>query len=171
MGCASRVKIMARSNDGEIGPDNVALAVRLGGDAYAIPLAWVEEVLPALPVESVPQCPAFVRGVVFVRGELIPVLSAAERLGLRNYQRPLEPPIVRLRLKSRFVGVEFDEAIDLIDLSRGESLEAARLGAATGLFCRALDLDGTIIRLLDPERLVSAHECLVLDSHPGLQAV
>ena len=57
----------------------------------------------------------FVRGVVFVRGHLIPVVDAAERLGLREHQRPDEPHIVCLRVDGRLVGVELDEALDLLE--------------------------------------------------------
>ena len=58
--------------------------MRIGENLHAMPIDVIVEVLPALPIEAVPQCPAFVRGVVFVRGHLIPVLDAAERLGLRG---------------------------------------------------------------------------------------
>ena len=57
----------------------VALIVRLGENLHGIPIEWVEEVLPALPIETVPHCPKCVRGVISVRGHLIPVLDAGER--------------------------------------------------------------------------------------------
>ncbi|MBC7817349.1 MAG: chemotaxis protein CheW, partial [Planctomycetaceae bacterium] len=100
----------------------LALAVRIGGNLHALPIDMVEEVLPALPIETIPQCPAFVRGVVFVRGHLIPVLDAAERLRLRDHVRPAEPHIVCLRIGSRLVGLEVDEAIDLIEIPSSTAL-------------------------------------------------
>ena len=66
--------------------ESKVLLVRLAKDLYAIPIAAIEEVLPALPIEAVPQSPSFIRGVIFVRGHLIPVLSAAERSGLTSHQ-------------------------------------------------------------------------------------
>jgi membrane-associated protease RseP (regulator of RpoE activity) len=68
-------------------------------DLYAIPIATIEEILPALPIEAVPQCPDFVRGVIFLRGHLIPVLSASERLGFPSQQYLEEPTIVCLRIE------------------------------------------------------------------------
>lgn len=107
-----------------------ALSVRLGNNLHAIPIAAVEEVLPALPVETIPQCPSFVRGVVFGRGHLIPVLDAAERLGVQGHPRTPEPHIVCLLIGNRLVGVEFDEAIDLIEI-HGMPKAAKLLAAAT----------------------------------------
>ncbi len=142
------------------------LAVRIGEKLHAIPIAAVEEVLPALPIEPVPQCPPFVRGVVFVRGHVIPVLSAAERLGLKDYVRPDEPNIVCLRIDDRIVGVEFDEAIDLIHIGGDESLSANKLGASEGFFTGVIDHDGQIVRLLDPEKLLSETEATQLEAMP-----
>ena len=46
--------------------DPKVLLVPLGKDLYAIPITAVEEVLPALPIESLPQSASYVRGVIFV---------------------------------------------------------------------------------------------------------
>ena len=142
------------------------LAVRLGSDLHAIPIEAVEEVLPALPIETIPQCAGFVRGVVFVRGHLIPVLDAAERLGLRNHERPDEPHIVCLRTAGRLVGVEFDEAVDLMELEMDEFLAADQLGARSGLLTGLVERDGQIIRVLDPEQLLAKEELAELAQMP-----
>jgi purine-binding chemotaxis protein CheW len=142
------------------------LAVRLGKDLHAIPIMAIEEILPALPIESVPQCPAFVRGVVFVRGHLIPVVDAAERLGLREHPRAVEPHIVCLRVGDRLIGVEFDEALDLLDIGPGEILPAERIGGQQGFFAGVVERDGQIIRLLSPEKLISEEESETLGQLP-----
>jgi purine-binding chemotaxis protein CheW len=136
----------------------VVLIVRLGENLHGVPIEWVEEVLPALPLETVPQCPEFVRGVVFVRGHLIPVLDAAERLGIEGHRRAMEPHIVCLRIRDRLIGVEFDEALDLMDLGPGEWLAADRIGARQGFFAGLIERDGQIVRLLDPEKLMAEEE-------------
>ena len=134
------------------------LLVRLGTDLYAMPIAAVEEVLPALPIEPVPQCPDFVRGVIFVRGHLIPVLDAGERLGWKAHKRFDDSNIVCLRIGDRLVGVEFDEVLDLLDLVGAEILPSRELGAKGGFFTGVVEKDGRLIRLLDPEKLISAAE-------------
>jgi purine-binding chemotaxis protein CheW len=134
------------------------LLARLGQDLYAIPIAAIEEVLPALPIEPVPRCPDFVRGVIFVRGHLIPVLDAAKCLGCENHQHPDEPNIVCLRIGKRLVGVEFDEVLDLIEFVPHEVLPSGEMGAREGFFTGVVEHDGRLIRLLDPEKLTSPQE-------------
>jgi chemotaxis signal transduction protein len=130
-----------------------ALVVRVGETLYALPIQFVEEVLPALPIEPIPQAPPFLRGVVFVRGHWIPVLDAAERLGGNDRQRPAEPPIVCLSLGGKLVGLDVDEAVDLVDWSGGTFAAAGELGARDGAFAGLVEIDGQVLRLLDPEKL------------------
>ncbi|HQX49271.1 MAG TPA: chemotaxis protein CheW [Planctomycetaceae bacterium] len=148
--------------------ETTVLVVRLGTTLLALPIEWVEEVLPALPIESVPQCPSFVRGVVFVRGHLIPVLSAAERLGMVNHERPDEPHIVCLNRNGRLIGVEFDEALDLMNLNMDECLTAGQLGAESGFMQGLVDRDGLVIRVLDPEKLIANEEMSALQDLPQI---
>ena len=145
----------------------MALLVRLGENLHALPITAVEEVLPALPIETIPQSPPFVRGVVFVRGHLLPVLDAAERLKVKNHEQLPEPHIICLRVGDRLVGVEFDEALDLIELSHcDDSLSAEDVGAETGFFAGVLEQNGQIIRLLNPEKMMVTEELETLESIP-----
>ena len=144
------------------------LAVRLGKHLHAIPIDAVEEVLPALPIDAIPQCPAFVRGVVFVRGQLIPVLDAAERLQVEAHERPDEPPIVCLRVGERLVGVEFDEAMDLMEIRLDRVLVAADIGARDGFLAGLVEFDGHVVRILNPERLIAEEEASQLENLPRL---
>ena len=158
---------MTESITEQLGADTVVLIVRLGENLHGIPIEWVEEVLPALPIETVPQCPAFVRGVISVRGHLIPVLDAAERLDLEGHCRPAEPHIVCVRVAGRLVGVEVDEALDLTDLGRSALMTAEDIGASTGFFAGIVELGDEIVRILDPERLLDREEAAELEGIPS----
>lgn len=158
---------MTESITEQLGADTVVLIVRLGENLHGIPIEWVEEVLPALPIETVPQCPAFVRGVISVRGHLIPVLDAAERLDLEGHCRPAEPHIVCVRVAGRLVGVEVDEALDLMDLGRDAMVAAEDIGASAGFFAGVVELGDEIVRILDPERLLDREEAAELEGIPS----
>ncbi|HZZ79548.1 MAG TPA: chemotaxis protein CheW [Gemmataceae bacterium] len=134
------------------------LLVRLAKDLYAIPIASIEEILPALPIEAMPQSPEYVRGVVFVRGHLIPVLSAAERLGLRDHQSSDDPPVICVRVGKRMVGIEFDEAVDLMDIEGAKALGCEEIGVQEGFFTGVVECNGLVIRMLNPEYLISPDE-------------
>lgn len=157
---------MTQSATPSVTPGDQVLVVRLGEGLHAIPVAAVEEILPTLPVEPVAQCPSFVRGVVYVRGHLIPVLDLAERLGMADHVRPAEPHIVCLRWSGRLVGVQVDEALDLMKLPDTAGLSAELLGAGSGLIQSVIERDGQIVRLLNPARLVAPDEAPGLSEMP-----
>lgn len=146
--------------------EQLALAVRIGENLHAMSIDVIEEVLPALPIEAVPQCPTFVRGVIFVRGHLIPVFDAAERLGLRDHIRPPEPHIVCLRVGSRLVGLEVDEALDLIDVPPNTALPIEEVNARSGFLSGLIERDGQVIRILDVARMIGQQEAIELEPLP-----
>ncbi len=142
------------------------LAFRLSESLHALPIESVEEVLPSLPIEAISQCPEFVLGVVFVRGHLIPIFDAAERLGMKNHARMRDPHIVCLRWEGRLVGVEVDEVLDLIEIHPHQTLPAQALNASGGFLAEVVEHRGEIIRILDPDRLVALHEAAKLEVLP-----
>jgi purine-binding chemotaxis protein CheW len=142
------------------------LIVRLGEELHALPVCAIEEVLPALPIGKVPHCPGFIRGVIFVRGHLIPVLDAAERLGLAGHDASPDPNIICLRINDQLVGILVDEALDLVDLRDTQQLSITEIGGQAG-FCRSVvDYQGEIIRILDPELLLGSDEAATLNHLP-----
>jgi purine-binding chemotaxis protein CheW len=60
------------------------LLFRLAGEHYAAPVTAVEEVLEWQTVTPVPRCPAYLLGVINVRGTLIPVLDLRRRFDIDN---------------------------------------------------------------------------------------
>jgi chemotaxis signal transduction protein len=86
---------------------------------------------------------------------------------MADHQRPAEPHIVCLRTGGgRLVGVEFDEALDLLVLHELQLLSAEEVGAERGFFTGVLEHDGQIIRLLDPEKLMGDEEAESLEKIP-----
>ena len=62
--------------------------------------------------------------------------------------------------------VEFDEAVDLIDLGPGEALPADDVGAREGFFAGVIERDGQIVRLLEPAELMMEEEAVQLERVP-----
>lgn len=58
------------------------LGLRLGGSRYGIPVAQVREIIVMCPVTEVPRMPAHIRGVINLRGTVVPVVGLRERFGM-----------------------------------------------------------------------------------------
>ncbi|HET9655019.1 MAG TPA: chemotaxis protein CheW [Kineosporiaceae bacterium] len=57
------------------------LTFNLAGDTYALPILDVVEIIEHRPITVVPMMPAFIRGVLNLRGSVVPVLDLAARFG------------------------------------------------------------------------------------------
>ncbi len=58
------------------------LTFRLGGELYGLPVLTVREIIRLLPITPVASMPAHVRGVINLRGKVIPVVDLRTRFGL-----------------------------------------------------------------------------------------
>jgi len=56
------------------------LNFHLGNEAYSLPILQVREIIRLSPVTPVPRMPAFVKGVINLRGKIVPVMDLRERL-------------------------------------------------------------------------------------------
>jgi purine-binding chemotaxis protein CheW len=100
---------------------------RVGGEDYAIDIMRVREIIRPLPITPVPRAPAFVEGVVRLRGEVIPVVDVRKRFGL-----PASPPTRKTKflvvhVAGRRLGLVVDEVCEVLRLPRGELRPAPSL--------------------------------------------
>ncbi len=135
---------------------------RVGGEVYALDIMRVREIIPPLPVTAVPRAPAFVEGVVRLRGDVVPVVDVRRRFGL-----PAAPPTRRTRFVVAMVGrrrlaLVVDEVCEVLRVARADLRPAAALAAAGGprLFvgaCAGADRRGggeRVVLLLDLRALL-----------------
>ncbi len=100
---------------------------RVGGEDYAVDIMRVREIVKPLPITPVPRAPAFVDGVVRLRGEVIPVVDVRKRFGL-----PATPPGRRskhliVKLAGRRLALVVDEVSEVLRIPRGELRPAPEL--------------------------------------------
>jgi len=67
---------------GESTMEEQLVVFELGGEAYGINVAYVQSIIPMQDIVTVPGAPAFVEGVVNLRGAVVPVIDLRARFGL-----------------------------------------------------------------------------------------
>lgn len=123
---------------------------------YNLKLGSVVEVSPNLPIEPVPESPDFMRGVIFVRGKLIPVVDGLERMGLKRLSPvPQEPHIIVFKFDDKLIGLIVDEVLDLMELPSTALSSVEVTYSEGGAFAGMVESDGTLYRLIEPEYLMS----------------
>jgi two-component system chemotaxis sensor kinase CheA len=142
------------------------LIAALGDEEYGLPVLSVQEIVTMLPVTAIPLVPSFVRGVVNLRGHVIPVVDLRTRLGMEPIAPLPETCIVVIRLARRTVGVIVDSVREVLNLKRESTKALPNLGPSL----RADYMTGVgtagerIAFLLDVERVLAARELLTHNS-------
>jgi purine-binding chemotaxis protein CheW len=110
--------------------------LEVGDERYVIDLKRVDEILPAQPCTPVPRSPAFLEGVVKLRGEIVPVVDVRKRLGV--FSSEVKPArlkrrerLVVCRLGRRRVGFLVDAVTRVIRVLRSD-LRPAPLSSMPG---------------------------------------
>jgi purine-binding chemotaxis protein CheW len=161
LGSGSKEAEMAETRQAAIRERFVIL--RLGDERYGLPIAAVDEVVRAPDqLTRLPNAPAYVRGVMNLRGKTLPVID--QRL---RFSSPGEPVtngrIVVVTVDGLQAGFAVDSASEIIEIGADELLPAPELsGDQARLFDRAVERGGEVILLVDPKTLLARAEADLL---------
>jgi purine-binding chemotaxis protein CheW len=100
---------------------------RIGGEDYAIDIMRVREIIQPLPITPVPRAPAFVEGVIRLRGEVIPVVDVRKRFGLAASAPTRKTKFLVVHVAGRRLGLVVDEVTEVVRLPRGDLRPAPSL--------------------------------------------
>jgi purine-binding chemotaxis protein CheW len=143
------------------------LVFRLGPDEFALPIAAVDEVAHVpQQITRVPRTPAFLEGVINLRGEVLPVVDQRRRFGmpvLADERRRL----VVVRTQRHRAGLIVDGVSEVLRVPARAIAPAPDLaGETTQLVQGVINLEeaGRLVLLLDPAELLSRAEQGLLDA-------
>jgi purine-binding chemotaxis protein CheW len=122
----------ARASGGPDEPLVQLCTFRVGGEDYAIDIMRVREIIPPMPVTAVPRAPAFVEGVVRLRGEVIPILDVRRRLGVAEAAPTRRTKYLIVNVAGRRLGLVVDEVTEVLRLPRSEIRPAPALVGGDG---------------------------------------
>jgi purine-binding chemotaxis protein CheW len=123
----------------------------LGQEEYGLPITQVQEIIRYSEPRTIPSAYASVRGVINLRGKIIPVCDLKQRLGLPASEGA-EGKIVIVESKSGTAGLIVDEVDEVLTVS-DEQLEEPPV--ARGDHVRAVaKVDDRLLILLEPDELL-----------------
>ena len=109
------------------------LSCKVGGETYGIDILKVQEIREVGAVTRVPQVAAFVRGVINLRGSIVPIVDLGLMLGFAEPIGLAEASAIVLNVERRLVGLVVSSVSDVIALAEDEIVPAPELaGRAVG---------------------------------------
>ncbi len=127
------------------------LSFRVGEHEYSVDIMSVREIRGWTRATSLPHSPAYVRGVINLRGAVLPVIDLAVRLGLAAEDPTDRNVIIVVDVQGRTVGLRVDAVSDILSFARSDLQSPPDITADRDhSFVQSLTiLDGRMIRILD----------------------
>ncbi len=133
------------------------LTFKLGEEVFALDVAKVREILDFTTVTRVPQTPAYMRGVINLRGSVVPVLDLRLKFGMSATEKTVNTCVIVVEMmmegEALVMGVLSDSVQEVIDLEPEQIEPAPRIGTTintefilgmgkhNGMFMMILDID------------------------------
>lgn len=140
------------------------LTFTLGGEMYAIPLLGVKEIIEYGGVTPIPTMPAFIRGVINLRGRVVPVVDLASRFGGQPVDLTRRTCIVIVEVGSegetQDMGVVVDSVSAVIDIPGADIEPPPAFGARIRVdFINGMwKAEGRFVIILNIARVLSVDE-------------
>ncbi len=140
------------------------LTFRLGEEVFGVGVLKVREVLDVISVTRVPQTPAFMLGVINLRGSVVPVVDLRRKFGLPLAEKSRDSCIIVLEIalegEVTVIGALADAVEEVLDLDQDQIEPAPKLGTRLKTeFILGMGKRGEgFVILLDMDRVFSAEE-------------
>jgi purine-binding chemotaxis protein CheW len=86
----------------------------LTGEEYGVDVRLVQEIIRVTEITQVPRAPEFIKGVINLRGRIIPVIDLKRKLGLGEVAIERQTRVVVIRLRERLIGLLVDGASQVL---------------------------------------------------------
>jgi len=140
------------------------LTFRLDQEIFALDITKVREVLDLTTMTKVPRTPDFMRGVINLRGSVVPVVDLRLKFGMTATERTLNTCIIIAEVtiggERTLLGALADSVQEVIDLDAGQIEPPPRLGTSIHTeFIRGMGKrDERFVIILDVDRVFSSDE-------------
>src|SRR5690349_9410145 len=132
----------------------------LGGEEYAVDILKVQEIRGYEKVTAIPAAPTYLKGVVNLRGIIVPVIDMRIKFGLADAKYDSFTVVIILRVSGRVIGVVVDGVSDVVRLAPSDVKPAPGLGSIvdSGFLAGLATQGDRMILLLEIEKFLGSGE-------------
>lgn len=133
----------------------------LGSETYALEIVYVTEIIGIQAITPVPDMPSYIRGVINLRGRVLPVMDVRLRFGMAEREYDGRTCIIVIHARDSSTGLVVDTVNEVLEIhaSQIDDPYKATTGAKKGRFIKGLGrVEAQIKIILDAEMLIFESE-------------
>jgi len=130
----------------------------LGKEEYTVPIESVQEIIMPQKATHIPKSPAFIEGVINLRGHVIPIIDGRKRFELPVNSDTNETRIIVLELEKHTIGLVVDSVSEVVHL-KTENIEPAPMESKDCNFILGVGkYKDRLLILIDPYNFLDVQE-------------
>lgn len=132
-----------------------SILFKMGNEYYGLSISLVREIIKPLPVTRFPKSPAYVEGVVDLRGRILPIINLRTMFGLEPVAETDDTRFVDLQLEGLDVGIIVDAVSEVMNIPQ-KLIEVAPplIAGVEGKYLQGIArLNDKLIMLLDIDEI------------------
>ena len=151
------------------------LTFKLAEEEYGLDIMKVQEIIGIMPVTKVPRVPDYVRGVINLRGRIIPTIELRKKFGLETVDDTERTCIIVVELQTDKgkvnMGILVDEVAEVMDFAADNIDAAPEFGTAlnTNFILGIGIVKGSVKILLDLDKVLTDREVQTVESIANTQ--
>jgi len=145
------------------------LTFSLANEEYGIGILKIKEIIGMMPITTVPQTPEFVKGVINLRGKVIPVIDLRLRFGMDKADYTERTCIIVVELQSHaadiLIGIVVDSVSEVLNIKADDIEDTPTFGTKLniGYILGMAKMEGGVKILLDIAQVLSSEEVAALE--------
>jgi len=137
----------------------------LGEEQYGIAIDRIKEIIAIMKVTNVPKTPEYMRGVINLRGSIIPVVDTRLRFGMETKEEDMHTAIVIVEVDKVNIGFIVDRVEEVASIDSANMSDPPKFGnnIDTDFICSMAQMDENVVMILDVLKLFEADELISLE--------
>lgn len=138
---------------------NKFLTFSLGDEAYGIDIMYVTEIVGIQPITEVPELPDFIKGIINLRGKIIPVMDARVKFSKAVKDYNDRTCIVVIDVTNLTIGIIVDAVSEVMNINEEDIVPPPNINSAGRKYIKSVGKSGNdVILILDCEQLLNENE-------------
>jgi purine-binding chemotaxis protein CheW len=136
------------------------ISFTVGVEEYGLELLRVKEVIRMRQITWLPKAPPCVKGIINLRGDVIPIVALRERFGLASQEQTAMTRVIVVEVEGRMVGMVVDSASQVVRVPADQfDPPPPIMGDTDRSFITAVGkLDDKLIIMIDVDKILSSEE-------------
>jgi purine-binding chemotaxis protein CheW len=160
------MSLIAEQTENTVATESEFLTFVLGSESYGIDILKVQEIRGYDAVTPIANTPAFIKGVINLRGKIVPIVDLRVKFNMGRVEYNEFTVVIILNLGGRVVGIVVDGVSDVMRLDAGQIRAVPDIVASidTRYITGLATVAEKMFILIDIERLMNSQEMELIDS-------